>query len=90
MAVPGLASFLAFHNRPQTPLWPKVGEGGQAERGLLGTDPAPPQPALPLLAACLISLSYFTPPACFRGSGLGLCPACPTPDPMLPPDCTVE
>lgn len=35
MAVPGLASFLAFLSRPDS--WcPKVGEGEQAEGGLLG------------------------------------------------------
>lgn len=48
MAVPGLASFLAFFSRPQTPSG--YGGGGWAGRegGLLGTHPALPFPFQPL------------------------------------------
>lgn len=83
MAMPGLASFLAFVSRPDSqpqissgPRWERVGK----QRGLLSTAPIPPLPfpcPYSIVCCCLH-------PA--RASGLGLCvQLLPTPNLVLTP-----
>lgn len=82
MAVPGLASFLAFRNRPQTPRvprWGKVGRQRGASWALTLPLLTPPLPLPSQLHASLVCLILHSPP---RGSGLGLCPASPDPHPL--------
>lgn len=83
MAVPGLASFLAFFSRPQTPRVPRWGRGGR-QRGAswaltlpLLTTPLPSPSPLPALSVCLI---LYPPPA----GALGLCVQRPHPPPPPP------
>lgn len=91
MAVPGLASFLAFRNRPQTPRvprWGKVGRQRGASWALTLPLLTPPLP-LPVPAACLISLSYFTlPPQGLRPGTVSSLPR--PPSPVLTTGCTLE
>lgn len=82
MAVPGLASFLAFRNRPQTPRvprWGKVGRQRGASWALTLPLLTPPLSLPSQLHASLVCLILYPPS---RGSGLELCPASPDPQPL--------